>query len=213
MFVNFVNGFRCMLMRANFDFLCLLMGMLFCQAVSAGPMTHSAMSKAKMPVFELFSTGFANGAEIPEIYTCVGENVSPSLSWIGFPADTQSFAIEMIDTDTIVRAGGAYTHWLAWDISVNTTALAVGAGGLVFQGVNSANQIGYSGPCPPKGEKHHYRFTLYALDIRHLPLMRGANHQDFLRAIRDHAQANTTLIGVYQKPSVQQAVITQPLLD
>lgn len=58
---------------------------------------------------------------------------------------------------------------------------------------------GYDGPCPPWNDeiKHHYLFTLYALDIPKLPLTGRFRGDDVRRAIQGHVLGEATLTGLY----------------
>jgi Raf kinase inhibitor-like YbhB/YbcL family protein len=35
---------------------------------------------------------------------------------------------------------------------------------------NDYGALGYGGPCPPKGDTHHYVFTVFAVDVDKLPV-------------------------------------------
>ena len=65
-----------------------------------------------------------------------------------------------------------------------------------LQGRNDAGSVGYAGPCPPSGPRHHYVFTLYALDVK-LSLPRGAAPSRVIPTIARHARGNATLTGRY----------------
>ena len=55
-------------------------------------------------------------------------------------------------------------HWTVSGIPPSTTSLTAGqVPGGARQGRNSSGSTGYTGPCPPSGETHHYVFTLKAL--------------------------------------------------
>ncbi len=56
---------------------------------------------------ELKSTAFQEGAMIPKVYTCDGQNISPPLSWSGIPAQAKSIALIMDDPDSEQRAHGS----------------------------------------------------------------------------------------------------------
>ena len=87
-----------------------------------------------------------DGARIPVKYTCDGRNVRPNVgAWA--PKGAREEAIVMTDPDA---PGGTFVHWTHWGRSTD--------------GRNSFGKTGYSGPCPPKGDKpHHYVITLYLL--------------------------------------------------
>jgi phosphatidylethanolamine-binding protein (PEBP) family uncharacterized protein len=55
---------------------------------------------------------------------CIGENVSPALSWANPPADTKSFAILMFDPEG--RPPGGVSHWVAYGIPVSVAGFAEG---------------------------------------------------------------------------------------
>jgi hypothetical protein len=149
--------------------------------------------------FRLSSEAFENDGTIPVIHTCDGHNTSPPLAWDGAPAETQSFALIMDDPDA---QGGTFTHWVLFDLPADMRALATGVetserppvGGA--QGGNDADGVGYTGPCPPPGDPHGYRFTLYALDGS-LNLDPGARKQEVLSAMEGRVLAEAELVGMY----------------
>jgi Raf kinase inhibitor-like YbhB/YbcL family protein len=58
---------------------------------------------------------------------------------------------------------------------------------------------GYEGPCPPWNDErlHHYHFTLYAIDLKKVPVDGRFTAADVLAAIESHVIRKTTLIGTY----------------
>jgi Raf kinase inhibitor-like YbhB/YbcL family protein len=58
---------------------------------------------------------------------------------------------------------------------------------------------GYDGPCPPFNDtiRHHYTFTLYALDVDHLDLDDGFTAPDVHRAIEGHVLGSASIMGTY----------------
>ena len=52
-------------------------------------------------------------------------------------------------------------------------------------GSNSFGTIGYSGPCPPRGQTHRYFFKVYGLDAE-LDLAPGATKEELLHAMGGH---------------------------
>src|SRR5262245_8093185 len=98
-------------------------------------MGASATASAQQKAFELTSTTFKYGqrmpgtvahsrANVPNNANCVGENVSPQLSWVNPPAGTKSFALLMVDPEG--RGGGGVVHWVAYGISAEVTGFAEG---------------------------------------------------------------------------------------
>jgi Raf kinase inhibitor-like YbhB/YbcL family protein len=148
--------------------------------------------------FTLSSTGFTNGAHVPEHFTCDGDDVSPALQWAHPPAGTAAFALVMDDPDA---PSGTFTHWVLSDIPATAAGLpeAFDATTLGTSGTNDFGRIGYGGPCPPKGHGiHHYRFHLYAL-AQTLNLRRGFSRDEIDAAMKGHVLGTTTLTGLYQR--------------
>lgn len=105
------------------------------------------------------SAAFPAGGSIPVRYSCNGDNVSPPLAWSGLPAGTAEVAVVVDDPDA---PRGAFYHWIVAGLAPSTTALAEGThAGITATG--SSGQPGYTGMCPPAGQRHRYRFTVYAL--------------------------------------------------
>ncbi len=147
------------------------------------------------------SAAFVDGGAIPSEYTCDGAGISPPLSWSVTPRGTVAYAVIMQDPDA---PGGTFTHWLLLDLPANVTSLPQGVpagerpavGGV--QARNDAGVAGYSGPCPPAGPAHHYRFTVYALD-RPLGLVPVPSKSTALNAMQGHILSQGTLAGTYQR--------------
>jgi Raf kinase inhibitor-like YbhB/YbcL family protein len=146
------------------------------------------------------SSSFSNGRSIPARYTCDGADLSPVLQWQSAPAGTKSFAIVMDDPDAPID----FTHWLVYNIPPGVRELAEGASqqgamphGSV-EGINDFGRPGYGGPCPPRGNPHHYVFRVYALD-RLLDLPAGAAGKQVHAAISGHIVAQGQIVGTYQR--------------
>lgn len=150
---------------------------------------------------ELVSTAFEEGSDIPQKHTCDGADLSPPLSWSAPPAGTKSLALIGDDPDA---PGGTWVHWVLYKLPPDAASLAEGippdeqlAGG-GEQGTNDFRQVGYGGPCPPKGSAHRYFFKLYALDTE-LDLPGKATKKKLLRAMEGHILAQGQLMGRYQR--------------
>jgi len=151
--------------------------------------------------FRMTIGAFEEGALVPTRYSCEGENVSPEIVWSGVPVGTNSFAVVMDDPDA---PRGVFDHWVLFNLppSLNglpenmpDTAVLVSGG---INGRNSTGNIGYVGPCPPPGNLHHYRFTVYALDTM-LGLDSSADKQNLLDALSGHILADSLYTGTYQR--------------
>ena len=178
-----------------------LASMMF--AASAAAQTEAQPGES----FTLESTTFGSNTTLAttQVYNrppCNGGNLSPELHWKGAPAGTRSFAVTMFDPDA--RAGAGFWHWLLFDIDAKTTSLTVGAGdpakstGGSASGKNGFGGIGYSGPCPPLGDKpHHYVFTVYALKVDRLGVPDGADPESVKAALEANTLLSTTLQAEY----------------
>ncbi|MDR3717814.1 MAG: YbhB/YbcL family Raf kinase inhibitor-like protein [Bryobacteraceae bacterium] len=148
--------------------------------------------------FQIFSNAFAEGGWIPELHSCKGADLSPSLEWSGEPDGAGSFALLVEDPDA---PSGTFCHWVLLDIppAVHNLAQGLKPGSVGLSGTNDFGRSGYGGPCPPKGPVHHYYFRLYALDIGTLGLRPGAGRDELLRAIQGHILAETQCMGRFQR--------------
>ena len=152
----------------------------------------------------LSSDAFEHGAEIPTRYTCLGDDISPPLSWHGIPEATRSLALIIHDPDvpspdSPVRQ---WVHWVLYNLPSDTLSLAehttssdLPAGAL--EGLNDWERTGYGGPCPPMG-RHRYFHRLYALDVV-LDDLHEPTRDRLEAAIKDHILAEAELVGTYQK--------------
>jgi phosphatidylethanolamine-binding protein (PEBP) family uncharacterized protein len=118
------------------------------------------------------------GGAIPRRYTCDGADARPAITWT-FDRRAAAYALEVVDVDA---PGGRFVHWLELG---------------PVQGRNSFGRIGWSGPCPPVGEKaHRYVTTVFALE-REPRLATGFDDSQLRRAIRGHVIASASLLGRY----------------
>jgi Raf kinase inhibitor-like YbhB/YbcL family protein len=137
-------------------------------------------------------------------FGCSGGNVSPELRWEGAPQGTKSFAITVYDPDA--PTGSGWWHWVMFNIPVTVTSLPAGAGtpgsgkappGSV-QSMTDFGRPGYGGPCPPQGDKpHRYIFTVYALNVDHLPLQPDASGAMVGFYLHQHAIAQASFTAIY----------------
>jgi Raf kinase inhibitor-like YbhB/YbcL family protein len=85
-----------------------------------------------VPSFKLASTTVRNGHPLPRAQLSGifgvpgGKDISPQLSWSGFPAQTQSFVVSMYDPEA--PTGSGFWHWIVEDIPATTTSLPKNAG-------------------------------------------------------------------------------------
>jgi len=165
-----------------------------------------------VPSFALTSTDVAEGQQMPDAqvfdgFGMTGQNISPQLSWSGFPAGTKSFAVTCFDPDA--PTGSGFWHLVLLDVPVSVTELATGAisgdlPGLPAGAFCVRNDYGvkaFGGAAPPAGDPaHRYVFAVHALDVPDLasqgvdsdvsPAVAGFN-------LRFHTIARATLIPVF----------------
>ena len=153
---------------------------------------------------EIYSEAFANEQNIPEQYTCQGDDHSPPLRWSGAPPATQSFALIVDDPDAPDPAAPqmVWVHWVLYnlpadvlelDAAMDATRLPAGT----LEGLNDWKRTGYGGPCPPIG-RHRYFFKLYALDIT-LPDLNHPTKERLVEAMQNHILAEAVMMGTYIK--------------
>ena len=150
------------------------------------------------------SSAFNNGGEIPSIYTCEGENISPPLAWDGIPEQTQSLVLIVDDPDAPDPKAPKmiWVHWVVYNLPPETTSLAAAASLKSLppgseEGLNDWKQTGYGGPCPPIG-RHRYFHKLYALDTT-LKGKSKLTKENILAAMEGHVIAEAVLHGTYEK--------------
>ncbi len=158
--------------------------------------------------FTLTSSAFAHKGEIPSVYTCEGEDVSPPLAWTDPPAGAKSLALIVDDPDAPDPAAPKMTwvHWVLYNLPPKAGALAEAAAADALppgarEGRNDWGRTGYGGPCPPIG-RHRYFFKLYALDTV-LPDLGAPTKAELETAMEGHVLAKAELIGVYEKKGAQ----------
>jgi Raf kinase inhibitor-like YbhB/YbcL family protein len=148
-------------------------------------------------------------ANAPNNPNCVGDNVSPQLSWTGVPEGTKSFVMLMIDPEG--RGGAGVNHWVAYGIPASVTSFAQGevskpsdkyVGGKSTQGVGF-----FSGPCtPPNTTPHHYTFVLIGTDFDPKELPPGLTKDQVTDKIAPnngppvHAKGSAGLVGLFVNP-------------
>ncbi len=161
----------------------------------------------KVPSFQLTSTSVSDGQPLPleQLSKLLGvpggQDISPQLSWSGFPPETQSFVVSMYDPQA--PTGSGFWHWVVADIPVGTTSLPAGAGGPgdaqlpggAFQLAGDAGTHQYVGGAPPAGSGvHQYYLTVTALSVPWAGPGEDASAAYLGFAIAGHTLARATLI-------------------
>jgi Raf kinase inhibitor-like YbhB/YbcL family protein len=161
----------------------------------------------KVPSFTVASTTVRNGHPLPVAQLSGifgvpgGKDISPELSWSGFPRQTKSFVVSMYDPEA--PTGSGFWHWIVEDVPADTTRLPEGAGALdstalpagAVQLDGDAGTPRYIGGAPPAGSGiHDYYITITALDEASTGL--GATTSGALLGfeIDSHTIARATLV-------------------
>ncbi|MCL4429551.1 MAG: YbhB/YbcL family Raf kinase inhibitor-like protein [Chloroflexi bacterium] len=139
------------------------------------------------------SPAFQHNSPIPKKYSCDGEDTNPPITIEGTPKESKSLALVVDDPDA---PGGTFDHWVVWNIPPSTTKIAEHSVPGT-EGLNSARQRGFMGPCPPSGT-HRYFFKVYALDAE-LSLGAKSTKKDLEKAMQGHILAKGELIGLYHR--------------
>ncbi|RAY10912.1 YbhB/YbcL family Raf kinase inhibitor-like protein [Actinomadura craniellae] len=146
--------------------------------------------------FTVTSPAFRDGTVLPARFVCAtypgGEGKTPPLHWSGTPASTRAFAIVVDDPDA---PEGAAVLWVIANLGGTTTSIVEGARpDNTVEALNTDGRVGYRAPCPPKGERNRYRFTVYALS-EPVPLTRGAPLKQALGTIAKHTVGRGRITG------------------
>lgn len=163
-----------------------------------------------LPSFEVISTDIADGAALPLAQASAafgvsgGKDVSPQLSWSGFPSETKSFAVTVFDPDAPTASG--FWHWSVANLPVGTTSLPTGAGsdaGVLPEGAvtlrNDGGFAGYIGAAPPSGHgRHRYFVVVHAVGVERLDLDETASPAVLGFTLFGTAIARATLVATFE---------------
>jgi len=139
----------------------------------------------ELPGFTLTSTDITDGAplknaQVSGIMGAGGEDISPQLSWSGFPERTRGFAVTVFDPDAPTASG--FWHWAVANLPATVTELPAGVGdGSLLPGgaltlCNDAGMRRYVGAAPPAGHGYHrYFVAVHALEVEKLDLTEDAS--------------------------------------
>lgn len=152
-------------------------------------------------VLSIVVSGFENGSEIPQKYTCVGSDISPEVNWDFEDERTRSFLLVMDDPDA---PRGTFTHWIIYfpDTIIRNIPEDYKKHGDFkgyIEGRNDFGLTGYRGPCPPPGHGfHRYFFRLYGLN-QALPIREESSSIEILTKIRGRITEQGTYMGRFKR--------------
>jgi len=139
------------------------------------------------------SPAFINGARLQTKYTCDGAGEEPVVRAGTVPPSTSELVLIVSDPDA---PKGTFVHVTRYGLSPRGDG-AVNTGGV--EGRNSAGKLGWTPPCPPKGdEPHHYVWTVFALRDQ-TGLKAGADLDAVVSALSNGALASGAITATYAR--------------
>ena len=160
--------------------------------------------------FKVTSSDVAEGQPLPGQFAYEGaaddaRNVSPQLSWSGFPSNTKSFVVTCFDPDAPTPSG--FWHWVLVDLPVSTTELAAGMGraesvlpGKAFHVRSDWGSKDYGGAFPPDGDRpHRYYFVVHAVDVETLGVDADTSPAVVSFNLAFHTLARAQIVSTFQR--------------
>ncbi len=165
----------------------------------------------RVPRFEVTSTDVSDGrplapTQVSFVLGAGGKDLSPQLSWSGFPEGTRSFAVTVFDPDAPTASG--FWHWAVFNIPATVTELPTGAGDRDGSGLpegaiqlrNDAGFPGYVGAAPPPGHgPHRYFIVVHAVDVEDLGVPADASPAVLGFNLFGHTLACGVLVATYEQ--------------
>lgn len=163
----------------------------------------------ELPSFTLTSESITDGQplsadQVSGIMGAGGKDISPQLSWSGFPAETRSFAVTVYDPDAPTASG--FWHWAVANLPADVTELPAGAGdgselpGGALTLANDAGAKRFVGAAPPAGHgAHRYIVAVHAVGVEKLDLPDTATPAFLGFNLFQHAIARALIHGTYEQ--------------
>jgi Raf kinase inhibitor-like YbhB/YbcL family protein len=163
----------------------------------------------QLPSFTLSSDTITDGQklgndQVSGIMGAGGNDVSPHLTWSGFPEETRSFAVTMYDPDAPTASG--FWHWAVANLPASVTELPEGAGdgsslpgdALILR--NDAGARRFIGAAPPPGHgPHRYIIAVHAVGVEKLDLPDDATPAFLGFNLFQQAIARALIHGTYEQ--------------
>ncbi|MFF7187254.1 YbhB/YbcL family Raf kinase inhibitor-like protein [Streptomyces sp. NPDC008222] len=160
--------------------------------------------------FSLTSESVTNGAQLANeqvsgVLGAGGLDISPQLSWSGFPKETRSFTVSMFDPDVPTASG--FWHWAVANLPASVTDLPAGAGDgrdLPGAALTLANDVGYrrylSPATPPGNGPVRYFLVVHAADRDELEVSESSTPAYLEFPLFSHAIARAIMYGTFERP-------------
>ena len=149
--------------------------------------------------FTLSSNDISDGGVLPDAQVKAMGDVSPHLAWSGAPDGTKSYAVTCYDPDA--PTGSGFWHWTVANIPADVTEIPTGGpvpSGAV-EGRTDYGPAGFGGAAPPPGHgPHRYIFTVFAVDVDHLPVSADNSGAVFGFNLHFHTLAKATITATYE---------------
>ncbi len=189
----------------------LLVGAALLAPVAMGSAANAAQEY--LPSFVMTSTTFEDGGFVPARIAnakapdneCVGENISPQLSWTGVREGVKSFALTMFEMED-----PPHTALVVYGIPANVTSFAEGElskpSDKFVGGRNYRNMATWRGMCPPSHEgpyktaTHHYEFILRGTDLDPKALPPGLTADELDAKLMGHVKGRALLVARFKRP-------------
>jgi Raf kinase inhibitor-like YbhB/YbcL family protein len=165
------------------------------------------------PSFRVTSPDVLDGKTMPRRMAnegAGGANISPPLTWYGFPDGVRSFVVTMFDADA--RTPSGFWHWVVMDVPASVEGLAEDAGSsdaTLPPGARHLRNDGgnrrYDGPAPPPGHgPHRYFIAVHAVDVERLPVDDDVSVAYLHLTLLGHTLARAVMMPTYETPALGQ---------
>jgi Raf kinase inhibitor-like YbhB/YbcL family protein len=165
----------------------------------------------QLPEFTLVSQSITNGEtlrteQVGGIMGAGGQDISPQLSWSGFPDDTRGFTVSVFDPDAPTASG--FWHWAVTHLPASVTDLPAGAGdgapgSLPPEAMTLTNDAGYRryiGAAPPPGHgPHRYYVAVHAYGAAAPDVSKDSTPAYLGFQLYGSATARAVIHGVYEQ--------------
>jgi phosphatidylethanolamine-binding protein (PEBP) family uncharacterized protein len=139
---------------------------------------------------------WTDGGAIDKKFTCDGGGTVPDVAWVGVPPEAKELALVFLDDDAKAL------HWAPIRILPSTSGIVAGSTPPTTKFfTNVDGKYEYVGPCPGRGQKHSYSFTLYALPEPLADLSTFVSSPQLVRTLENTAMAVVSVKGTYAQPA------------